>query len=101
MLAFLDRYPQYHIDQHRDTLSQFAEKLLSGALDFVLTGMDDLKDICLDKRPLLDIGVCLCMRQDHPLADRESISLNELSGESVISLSKELPYQQFCEQLFR
>lgn len=100
LLNFLSRYPKYHIDQHSDTVSQFAEKLVTGKLDFVLTGYDDLNDERLERRTLLTIGICLCVLPSHPLANRADVFLKELENEPIISLSHELSFQHFLENIF-
>ena len=62
------------------------EDLQAGVHDLILTHLplrsDDLIETPLYREPLL-----LAVARDHVLAGRESVKLNELAGESVLSLS--------------
>ena len=79
--------PQVHILNEARSDLQWARAQEKSALDIIFDSRDDLPvDSTLEYRSLYQGQLVCVMYQEHPLAKRESITLEELNGEVLILL---------------
>lgn len=69
--------------------TELVEGLLSGKLDLAIASRVDDARISFSK--LFDQSMGVIVRQDHPLAKRESVALSELAGYEVYTYRADLP----------
>ncbi len=69
-------------------------------VDYVIAGEDDISVPGLERCLIKVDGVYAVVSPDHRLAGRESIFLNELIQEPLISLTGDSPWRGFCDRLF-
>ena len=93
-------YPQYSLKQSNHTVPQLEKALLDMTVDFVLAGETDLRISGMEKTWFKTDSIYLCVPQSHPLADRESVFMEELREESFISLNATAPWNLYCDRLF-
>lgn len=98
---FKREYPDYSIRQQNYTVDQFRGLMESSDTDFVIAGIDDFPLDGYDFRVLWTEPVFACLSSNHPLANRETISLAELEGEPIINLPPTTPFRLFCDTLFK
>lgn len=89
--AFRRRYPYVELEEHetftlQETLQQ-TDKLHEGALDvgFMLRPEEDE---ALEVERVLDIELVAALPEDHPLAGRDELCLNDLRDERLILFSR-------------
>lgn len=76
--------PQIHLCHVEETYEQLCEAMLEGALDMIEyydAPLHDERRMCYV--PLIYEGRCCLMAPDHPLADRKSIRIEDLTGQNV------------------
>ena len=79
--AFSSLYPAFHIDTHLPPSTELLDRLLTRQLDAIvaphqlITVQDELKQTTLFSNP----EYCV-MSRNHPLAERESLTLNDLQN---------------------
>ncbi|MFD2427275.1 LysR family substrate-binding domain-containing protein [Sphingobium scionense] len=102
---FCDEVPSVELILSRKPSDQQYMGVLRGDLDvgFVDLALDHagISDTDrLDVRPALDVRLMLCVSQDHPLADRQSVSARDLVGLPFLALSKHgysASYERLCQ----
>ena len=98
---FRKRFPDYAIKQHNMNLDGLVSALENMSIDFVIAGTEDLAGHGFEHCFLKDDLIYLCVARTHRLAGKESVFLEELKGESFISLPTGTPWQQYCTRLFQ
>ena len=97
---FCKVYPRYSLKQSNHTVPQLEKALLDMTADFVLAGENDLHVSGMEKTWFKTDDIYLCVPQSHPLADRESVFMEELREESFINLNDTAPWNTYCDHLF-
>lgn len=97
---FCKVYPQHSLKQSNHTVSQLERALSEMAVDFVLAGETDLHVSGMEKTWFKTDDIYLCVSQSHPMADRESVFMEELRDESFINLNETAPWNAYCDLLF-
>ena len=97
---FCKVYPQYTLKQSNHTVHQLEKALLDMTADFVLAGENDLRISGMEKTWFKTDDIYLCVPQSHPLAERESVLMEELREENFISLNETAPWNTYCDRLF-
>lgn len=91
--AFSSLYPAFHIDTHLPPSTELVDRLLTRQLDAIvaphqlITVQDELKQTTLFSNP----EYCV-MSRNHPLAERESLTLNDLQ-DTLCLLDNDDPLQ--------
>ena len=90
---FYRLHPAYHIVTTNINNLNFRDKLLSGALSFAFLPhyLLNENDDALDYLPFAQDHLDVMIAANHPLADRQTISLTELKDEPYIGLPMESP----------
>lgn len=99
--SFKKGHPDVYIQFKTENLETYQQRLLTGDLDFVITGMDDLISGDLDSLEIGSIPLCLCTAPGHPFAKRKSISLQEIGSEPYVDLAEGLSFRRFCDSVFQ
>lgn len=97
---FCKAHPKHTLKQYNYTIPQLKKALLDMTVDFVIAGENDLGLEGMEKIWFKTDAVYLCVPQTHPLADRESIRMEELKNENFISLNEASPWDTYCNWLF-
>jgi len=97
---FCKAYPKHTLKQYNYAIPQLKKALLDMTVDFVIAGENDLGLEGIEKIWFKTDAVYLCVPQNHPLADRESIRMEELKNENFISLNEASPWDTYCNWLF-
>ena len=98
--GFCKVYPQYSLKQSNHTVPQLEKALLDMTADFVLAGENDLRVGGMEKTWFKTDDIYLCVPQSHPLAERESVFMEELREENFINLNETAPWNTYCDRLF-
>ena len=91
--AFSSLYPVFHIDTHLPPSTELVDRLLTRQLDAIvaphqlITVQDELKQTTLFSNP----EYCV-MSRNHPLAERESLTLNDLQ-DTLCLLDNDDPFK--------
>lgn len=91
--AFSSLYPAFHIDTHLPPSTELVDRLLTRQLDAIvaphqlITVQDELKQTALFSNP----EYCV-MSRNHPLAERESLTLNDLQ-DTLCLLGNDDPFK--------
>lgn len=88
---------ELHIEQ--GSTQELAERLVDGKLDLAIASHVD--DDRLSFTKILEQTMCVIVREDHPLADRDSISIGELWGYDLYTYSAELPIGRQFDTMMR
>ena len=97
---FCKVYPQYALKQTNAPAAQLDAALQEMSVDFVIAGENDLHTRGIEKTWFKTDSVYLCVSPQHPLADRESVYMEELRNENFINLNESAPWRGFCDKLF-
>ncbi|MBQ5954280.1 MAG: LysR family transcriptional regulator [Lachnospiraceae bacterium] len=97
--AFRSRYPDTVPKQSNLSVEKLNLALQEMTVDYVIAGDDDITVSGLHSRHIKDDGVYLVVPENHPLAGRDSIFLEEIKDESFISLPVGTPWRSFCDRL--
>lgn len=87
---FRERYPQIRLTLERYSLGELPELLYDERLDIICTYGFSL----FDKPNLMTVDVqkydsCVMLNRDHPLADKEDLTLDDLKQEQFVQLGSE------------
>ena len=91
--AFSSLYPAFHIDTHLPPSTELVDRLLTRQLDAIvaphqlITVQDELKQTTLFSNP----EYCV-MSRNHPMAERESLTLNDLQ-DTLCLLDNDDPFK--------
>lgn len=80
---------------------QIRDMLMSGQVDFAFAGVTDFAMTGLEFQVFREERVGVCLPADHPLAGKEQVRLQDLSGEKVINLPGQHPFQRYCDKLLQ
>jgi DNA-binding transcriptional LysR family regulator len=99
LTAFEEQHPQVTVDFIEGPQDQLREALLSGEIDAaVLYDMGPLEE--LDRIVLYEARGYALFGESHPLADRETVTLEELAGDPLI-LFDQPPSTDYAMSCFR
>ena len=79
ILRFNEQYPGIELEIHYKTMGELLDKLLRRELDFVLSYRPSATSPLIESQPLFDDHLCVVVSKEHPLAGKDSITLEELS----------------------
>src|SRR5690606_34278829 len=82
-----EQYPRINIRIIDESSSQVLTAVAHGEADFGLTYIG-VNDADIDFTPLLVEPFVVAVRQDHPLAQKETVAWDELDGYAYISLAQ-------------
>ncbi len=99
--GFQDRFRSYAIQQRNNTPDQFRRMLLDMEVDFVIAGTDDFSLSGLVHQVFREEQLYLCVPAHHPLAERDSVTLQDIGEERFINLPQSLPLRKYCDTLFQ
>ncbi len=103
--TFVDRFYAYQgSDQtafrfHQGTAGELIEQLLGGSLDLLIAGRTDISSI--DCLPLYRQELFLAVPASHRFAERDAVSLNDLSEENFISITHDAAIYRQLETIFK
>ncbi len=97
---FCTVYPQHTLKQTNHTIPQLEKALTDMTADFVLAGENDLRITGMEKIWFKTDAIYLCVSPTHPLANRETVYMEELRDEHFIDLNATVPWRAFCDRLF-
>ncbi|HEV2864086.1 MAG TPA: LysR family transcriptional regulator [Pyrinomonadaceae bacterium] len=84
ILAFRDRHPGVKVEIYRHASARLPREVLDGNLDFALTAYEPA-DSDLASFPVLEDELVLVTHPAHPLAGRDSVTVEELGRESFLA----------------
>ncbi|MBQ1242141.1 MAG: LysR family transcriptional regulator [Oscillospiraceae bacterium] len=82
--SFMRENPDVYISLRNHPFSQFTKDSLLLQYDFILTNTGTLNNDSMRSDKLFDDELMVVLPEEHPLAQRESVTLSELSGERFI-----------------
>lgn len=103
--TFVDRFYTYQGSDktafrfHQGTAGELIERLLTGTLDLLIAGRTDIASI--DCLPLYRQELFLAVPASHHLAERDAVSLNDISEENFISITHDAGIYKQLETLFK
>lgn len=84
---FRERYPELQVRLERCSFKEMEEGLLSGALDLGVTLTIEVEDMDdLQYRPYQKLKNYMILPVEHPLAERETLRLEDFRGECFLDL---------------
>ncbi len=78
---------------------ELMEQLLNGSLDLLIAGSTDIMSI--DSVPIFREELYLVVPESHRLADRASVSLNDIAGENFVSITHNAVIYRQLESKFK
>ena len=99
--VFISEHPQNKITIYPDNVSVYINNLLGGVIDFVITGTTDITHPKVESEIIGHTKLCVCLSADHPLAERTSLTLQDINGMNYVSLSHDLPFAMFCAKMLK
>lgn len=84
ILAYRKRYPNVKVEVYRDVSEKLPREVLDRNFDLALMAFEPT-DPELEKFPVLKDELVLILYPDHPLAQREYVTVKELGNESFIA----------------
>ncbi|GLS84158.1 HTH-type transcriptional regulator CysB [Paraferrimonas haliotis] len=83
--SFMERYPKVSLHMHQATPAQICESAVRGDADFAISteGMHLFSDLLM--MPCYHWNRSIVVRRDHPLAQKEHISLEELAANPLVT----------------
>ncbi len=98
--------PDVKVLLHQMSRRLVLERVRDGLLDLAFTAWENpfLGESWLELDAILEDGPCLVVGRDHPLADREFVTLEEIQGLTYVSLGgdrESVIYQIFPEETLR
>lgn len=103
--TFVDRFYAYQDSDktafrfHQGTAGELIERLLTGTLDLLIAGHTDIPSI--DCLPLYRQELFLAVPASHRFAERDAVSLNDLSEENFISITHDAAIYRQLETTFK
>lgn len=97
--TFMDQTPSITFDYKVSLLTEMSTDLLSGACDFAVS-IWPINHPNLSCKTLFAGRMVLLVPEKHPLAQRETIELQDLNGQSMITYNSILPLGSFIQNLF-
>jgi len=99
LMDFAKEYSDYKLDYHNH--KDIERQLLSGDIEVaflshITASTDELIDL-----PFYQEEVLVLMGRDHPMADRESISLEELRSERFVALCEDIVFDDVFLEMFK
>ena len=98
--AFHSLYPDLILKQSNLSAEKLGLALDEMTVDYVIAGEEDIPGEGLERQLIKVDGIYLCVPQNHPLADRKTVRLEEIQEESFISLPAGSPWRGYCDRLF-
>lgn len=82
---FIEKYPQVSLHMHQGTPMQIAEMAADGTADFAIAteSLELFNDLVM--MPCYTWNRCIVVRRDHPLAQREQLSLDEVAQYPIVT----------------
>ena len=98
---FRNSYPNCTVRQSNWTLTELQNGLEKMEVDFVIAGLDDLSHEQFEWVKIREDQIFLCVSAEHPLANHDSVCMEDLKGAEFISLPAGSPWRKFCDELFK
>ncbi|MDY0235795.1 MAG: LysR family transcriptional regulator [Gudongella sp.] len=77
------------------------EKLIDGSLDVVMTPLPEVVNECIESIPVFKQELFLVVYNDHPLANKNSVNVEDLKNEKFIMINKKTDLFLQTDALFR
>lgn len=90
LLDFKKKYPQYSIEYHHPQNAEM--QLREGLLDVAFMAKADNEDDELVQIPFMKIRLLAVVYSEHPLAQKDVVSLEELKDEPIISIAEDITF---------
>lgn len=90
MLQFMKAYPKVQLNIHYKNLGELLRKLRLGEIDIMLSMMPTSPHDFCESTPLLEYRLAAIMRKNHPLAQKEEITFDDLRHQWLVLPEKGL-----------
>jgi DNA-binding transcriptional LysR family regulator len=97
---FLDEYPLVNFKMFQNSPNAILDQLEAGEVDFCLSAMTEQRR-GIEWVHLWDEEIFVFVSSAHPLANRESVSINELAGYEFVTLKQGLSIRTVFDQIFK
>lgn len=87
--AYLDTYPNANVTLEEYGSVRACDMILHDELDIALINMEMYNIDRLDSRVLLHDQLVFCVAENHPLAEKDSITASDIDGENIILFNKD------------
>lgn len=98
IVDFKKKYPQYTLEYYHPEHADI--KLLEELLDVAFISSSGLEEEEFVRFPFMKIQMLLLVYDSHPLASRDSVSLEELRDETFVALTEDITFSELCMQTF-
>lgn len=99
MIDFQKEFPQYSIDYHKG--DNLEADLLAGKLDIAFLSYITASPEEITSVPFCKEEVLVVLYEEHPLAKRKSVTLEELRTERFIALCEDIVFDEAFREMFR
>lgn len=100
---FRRKHPNYHLNTIEADSLQLIKMLYSKECDMVFlrnsTDLENENDLC--SIPILHDSMVAIFSTDHPFAEKESVTIEELEGEPLLWLAKDTYMHSVCQKVFQ
>ena len=101
LVAFMKKYPKYKISVNKGRRSENMDRLVRGQSSVSFSYNDDIIPDTVDRLPFFEDELCVVAPADHPLAMRDSVSIEHLRDEDLILPETDSAFYYLCMQLCR
>lgn len=99
--AFLEQHPEIHLTHQVLRINQFMSPTLKQEVDFIIASKNDVPDPSWEEQHIKSNNfLVLAVYPSHPLANRNSIRLEELSNERLILIPREYRFREYLDNVF-
>lgn len=98
--AFLSKYPEVNIRVEYRRANNVYEDILTNSIDLGLVAYPQ-KHKQLEVLPFHDDILVLVVSPEHPLANKKSITLEEIASQKFIGFEPDIPTRKATDQIFR
>ncbi len=96
---FNEQYPGIELELHYKTMGELLDKLLRRELDIVLSYRPSSTNPLIESHHLFDDHLCVVVSNEHPLATKKSISIEELSRHRLALPAKGLQARNVLDEI--
>lgn len=97
---FHQRFPEIQFKLYQNVTNQVLDQLEAGEIDFCFCAQPLLRENVRWIQLLIE-EIILIVQKEHPLAQRNTVKLNELSEEPFIAFKKELSLGEIIYEIFK
>ena len=99
LVAFMKKHPEFKISINKGYRSENMDRLVRGLSSVSFSYNDEAIPDSVAKLPFFEDELCVAVPADHPLAKRDSVSIEHLRDEDLVLPETDSAFYYLCTQL--